>query len=149
MDELANDRLRAFREQLGTTPAGQAIERLRLALSDERVDSPAVVALRDDLRLMAPHRIPKANRALPWAAIQRETLRHVRRCFPLLSREMQEDVVASAILDALVDGRTARSDRPTHRVYELARSHARAASTGREPVSLVPDQAGDTLVDTR
>src|SRR5262245_27514893 len=134
MDDAAYDRLRTFREQLGPMPERPACERLRLALSDERVDTPTVAALRDDLRLLAPQRIPKANRALHWAAIQRETLRHVRRCFPLLSREMQEDVVASAILDALIDGWTARAERPTHRVCELARGHARAASTGREPV---------------
>jgi hypothetical protein len=139
----------AFREQLGLTLGMAAIERLRLALSDELVASSAVAALRDELRLMAPQRIPKANRGLPWAAIQREALRHIRRCFPWLSREMQEDVVAAAILDALVDGRTARAERPSHRVCELARGHARAASTGREPVSHVVEEAGDTLVDTR
>ncbi len=175
-DEPLFDRFRAFREQLGLTKpqmarflevpartyarreggralgpfvtlASSAIELLRVALSDELSHSGAVVSLRDELRLMAPPRISKSNRRLPWAKIQRDALRYVRRYYPQLSLEIQEDVVGAAILDALVDARTARANDPTRWVCELARSHAWAAGMGREPVPFVPDEDGDTLVN--
>jgi hypothetical protein len=156
-DEPFFDRFRVFREQLGLTKpqelgpfvtlASSAIDRLRLALSDELFHSGAVVALRDELHLMAPPRIPKSNRALPWAKIQRDALRYVRRYYSRLSPETQEDVVGAAILDALVDARTARANDPTRWVCKLARSRAGAAGMGREPVPFVPDEDGDTLVN--